>query len=80
MSDNPLNKHVPGHCPAWPTKDRLTESTRTEREEDLDAFGGWGFSRCSPLGCWFHPQGGAQNLWMVSCKPRNRLVYALRAA
>uniref|UniRef100_E6QH68 Uncharacterized protein n=1 Tax=mine drainage metagenome TaxID=410659 RepID=E6QH68_9ZZZZ len=32
MSDNPLNKHVPGHCPVWPTNDRLTESTRTERE------------------------------------------------
>ena len=44
MSDNPLNKHVHGHCPAWPTKDRLTESTRTELEEDLDAFGGRGFS------------------------------------
>ena len=45
MSDNPLNKHVPGHCPSWPTKDRLTESTRTEREEDLDAFGGRGWAQ-----------------------------------
>ena len=37
-----------------------------------------GFSRSSPLGCGFHPQGGVQNLWMVSCTHRNRLVYALR--
>ncbi|MFP6921530.1 hypothetical protein P0958_23560, partial [Xanthomonas hortorum pv. gardneri] len=25
MSDNPLNKRIAGHCPAWPTNDRLTD-------------------------------------------------------
>ncbi|EGQ63312.1 hypothetical protein GGI1_18511 [Acidithiobacillus sp. GGI-221] len=26
MSNNLLCKHVPGNCPAWPTKDRLTDT------------------------------------------------------
>jgi bifunctional DNA-binding transcriptional regulator/antitoxin component of YhaV-PrlF toxin-antitoxin module len=25
MSDNPLCNHFAGHCPAWPTNDRLTD-------------------------------------------------------
>jgi hypothetical protein len=26
MSDNPLDKHVAGHCPDWPANVRLTDS------------------------------------------------------